>query len=266
MKTTQIFKTLLLIAFAATACTSTTKQERKLVWADEFDYSGLPDSAKWGFESGFVRNREMQYYMPARLENARVENGNLVIAARKDSMLIGKDSIRVTSAAVISKGKQEFTYGRIEVRAKIPVFLGSWPAIWMLGSNISEVGWPLCGEIDMMENVGFDPDTVHFNIHTKAYNHAIKTNKGKKVYLPSPQNDFHIYALDWTTEKLDFYLDNKLVFTFANEGKGAEVWPFDKAHYLILNMAVGGAWGGQKGVNLNALPQEMLVDYVKIYQ
>jgi len=266
MKSNHIFKIALLIVIAATACTSTPKQERKLVWADEFDYSGLPDSTKWSYESGFVRNGEMQYYMPNRLENTRVENGNLVITARKDSMLIGNDTVRVTSAAVITKGKQDFTYGRIEVRAKIPVFLGSWPAIGLLGSNISEVDWPMCGEIDMMENVGYDPDTVHFNIHTKAYNHSIKTNKGKKIYQPSPQNDYHIYTLEWTTEKLDFFFDNQMVFSFANEGKGVEVWPYDKAHYLILNLAVGGAWGGQKGLDLKALPQQMLIDYVRIYQ
>ncbi len=136
----------------------------------------------------------------------------------------------------------------------------------MLGKNIDEIGWPACGEIDMMENVGYDPDTVHFNIHTKAYNHVIMTNKGQKVYSKNPQNDFHIYALECTEEKLDFYLDSVMVFTFANEGKGNDVWPYDKAHYLILNLAVGGAWGGQKGVDLNALPANMLIDYVRVYQ
>jgi len=261
-----ICKIIILFGIMAKECTFTPKSEKKLVWSDEFDYTGLPDSTKWAYESGYIRNGEMQYYMPNRPENARVENGNLVITALKDSMVIGSDTVRVTSASVITNGKQDFTYGRVEVRAKIPVFLGSWPAIWLLGSNISEVGWPMCGEIDMMENVGYNPDTVHFNIHTKAYNHTIKTNKGKKVYLPSPQNDYHIYALDWTPEKLDFFLDNQLVFTFANEGKGAEVWPYDKAHYLILNLAVGGAWGGQNGVDLKALPQEMLIDYVRVYQ
>jgi beta-glucanase (GH16 family) len=261
-----IFKIAMLLAVVVTACTSATKSEKKLVWVDEFDYQGLPDSTKWNYESGYVRNGEMQYYMPNRLENARVENGNLVITALKDSMVIGNDTVRVSSASVITKGKQDFTYGRIEVRAKIPVFLGSWPAIWLLGSNIDEVGWPMCGEIDMMENVGYDPDTVHFNIHTKAYNHSIKTNKGQKAYLSSSRNDFHIYALEWSSEKLDFFLDNKLVFTFANEKKGVEVWPYDKAQYLILNLAVGGAWGGSKGVDLSAFPQQMLIDYVRIYQ
>jgi beta-glucanase (GH16 family) len=154
----------------------------------------------------------------------------------------------------------------VEVRAKIPVFLGSWPAIWLLGSNINEVGWPLCGEMDMLENVGYSPDTVHFNIHTKAYNHTIKTNKGSKVYLPLVQNDFHLYSLEWSETKLDFYLDNKLVFTFANEQTGIETWPFNNPHYLILNLAVGGGWGGQQGVDLDALPQQMLIDYVRIYQ
>jgi len=261
----KILKLLLFMSIVFIGCNEKSNKFEKLVWSDEFDYTGLPDSTKWTYEEGFIRNNEMQYYT-RKPENARVENGNLIIEAHRDSSIVGNDTLKVTSASVITKGKQEWTYGRIEVRAKFPSFLGSWPAIWMLGKNIGEIGWPACGEIDMMENVGYDPDTIHFNIHTKAYNHVIKTNKGQKVYSKSPQNDFHIYALEWTEEKLDFYLDSVKVFTFANEGKGNDVWPYDKAHYLILNLAVGGAWGGQKGVDLNALPKQFLIDYVRVYQ
>lgn len=247
------------------AVTGQGKKYNKLVWSDEFNYTGAPDSTKWGYEKGFIRNKEMQYYTN-KPENVRVENGNLVIEARKTSTVIGKDTVKVTSASLRTIGKQDWTYGKIEVRAKIPSFLGSWPAIWMLGSNISQVGWPKCGEIDMMEHVGYDPDKLHFNIHTAAYNHVKKTNKGNTVDIKNPDADFHIYTLEWYKDRIDFFLDSKKVFTFINEGKGVEEWPYDKPHYLILNLAVGGGWGGSKGVNLDALPQKFLIDYVRVYQ
>lgn len=237
----------------------------KLVWSDEFDYNGIPDTSRWGYEIGYIRNNEMQYYTD-KPENARVENGNLVIEARNDSSIIGNDTVKVTSASLNTFGKQDWTYGRIEVRAKIPSFLGSWPAIWMLGSNIKQVGWPECGETDMMEHVGFDPDTLHFNIHTGAYNHVKGTNKGKKVFVKNPEADFHIYALEWHKDRMDFFLDSAKVFTFAKESDNEDVWPYDNPQYLILNLAVGGAWGGAKGVDLNALPQKFLIDYVRVYQ
>ncbi len=265
MNTQHFFLLAITFAFTLVSCQQKTKSFDKLVWSDEFEYSGLPDSTKWGYETGFVRNNEMQYYSK-NLENARVEGGNLVIEARVDSSILGNDTLKITSASLISAGKHDWTYGKIEVRAKIPVFLGSWPAIWLLGSNKSEIGWPACGEIDMMENVGFNPDTIHFNIHTKAYNHVKKTNKGQKVISVSPQTDYHIYALEWFPQNLDFYFDGNKVFTFANEGTGTDAWPYDKPQYLILNLAVGGAWGGIKGVDLKALPQKMLVDYVRVYQ
>lgn len=264
MKKLPVILLFLIVAISLTGCKS-EKTFDKLVWSDEFDTSGVPDSSKWGYETGYIRNNEMQYYTN-KPENARVEDGNLIIEARRDSSVIGNDTLKVTSASLITKGKQEWTYGKIEVRAKIPSFLGSWPAIWMLGSNIGEVGWPKCGEIDMMENVGFDPDTVHFNIHTEAYNHVKGTNKGKKVYLKDAASEFHVYTLEWNEDKLDFFLDSVKVFTFNNEGKGPDVWPYDKPHYLILNLAVGGAWGGAKGVDLSALPQKFVIDYVRVYQ
>lgn len=256
---------LLMVATLVLQGCKNEKSFTNLVWSDEFDYTGAPDSTKWGYELGYIRNNEMQYYTNKR-ENSRVEDGNLVIEAHRDSSVIGNDTLKVTSASLVTAGKQDWTYGRIEVRAKVPSFLGSWPAIWMLGSNIGEVGWPDCGEIDILENVGYDPDTVHFNIHTKAYNHVKGTNKGQKVFLKEPHADFHIYAVEWYKDRLDFYLDSKKVFTFKNEGTGNDVWPYDKPHYLIINLAVGGGWGGLKGVDLNALPQKYYIDYVRIYQ
>lgn len=234
----------------------------KLVWSDEFDASGLPDPKKWSYEVGRVRNRESQLYTEARKENARVEDGSLVIEARREK----REGAEYTSASLHTKGKGEWKYGRIEVRAKLPTGRGLWPAIWMLGTSFKEVGWPRCGEIDIMENVGFDPDTIHANIHTQAYNHVKKTGKGSKTTVARPHEEFHVYAVDWQEDRLDFYVDGKRYFTYENDKKGAASWPFDRPHYLILNTAVGGSWGGQKGIDDTVFPQRYVVDYVRIYE
>jgi beta-glucanase (GH16 family) len=239
--------------------------KKKLVWSDEFDYTGAPDAGKWDYELGYIRNKELQFYTN-RNENVRVENGFLIIEARNDSFQIEGKAHPITSASLMTKNKAEWKYGRIEVKAKIPSSLGTWPAIWMLGTNIDEVGWPACGEIDIMEHVGFDPDVIHTNVHTKAYNHSIGTNKGQATEIKKPYENFHVYTVDWDKEKMDFFIDNKKVFTFKNEGKGVEEWPFDQPFYLILNLAIGGAWGGQQGVDYNALPLQYYIDYVRVYQ
>ncbi|MBN1417749.1 MAG: glycoside hydrolase family 16 protein [Planctomycetes bacterium] len=236
--------------------------EWKLVWRDEFDKPGLPDPEKWDYEVGFVRNREAQYYTRARRENARVEKGVLVIEARKERFEKGE----YTSASLITRGKAEWRYGRVEVRAKLPTGRGMWPAIWMLGSNIRQVGWPRCGEIDIMENVGFDPDVIHANIHTQAYNHVKRTGKGSRIEIPRPYADFHVYAIEWFEDRIDFYVDGRKYFTFKNEGTGRDVWPYAEPHYLILNAAIGGAWGGQKGIDDSIFPQKYLIDYVRVYE
>ena len=240
-------------------------QERQLVWADEFDYPRNPDPEKWNYEKGYIRNDELQYYTD-RSENVRVEKGNLVIEARVDSLQKGEAIYPVTSASLVTKDKAEWQYGRVEVRAKIPSSLGTWPAIWMLGTNIEEVGWPASGEIDIMEHVGFDPEKIHTNIHTKAYNHAIGTNKGQATEITQPYADYHVYAVEWNENKIDFFIDQEKVFTFKNEQKGTAEWPFNQPFYLILNLAIGGAWGGQEGVDLSSLPQQFLIDYVRVYQ
>ena len=233
----------------------------ELVWSDEFDIDGLPDSEKWNYEEGFIRNNESQYYT-RRLDNARLEDGNLVIEARKESY----QEAEITSASLVTRGKAEWTYGRVEVRAQLPTGRGTWPAIWLLGSNIDEVGWPACGEIDIMENVGFSPDFIYANIHTEAYNHVKKTNKGASINVQAPYSDFHVYAVEWYPDHLDFYLDEHKYFTFWNENTGWETWPFDKPQYLILNLAIGGSWGGQQGIDEQIFPQKFLVDYVRVYQ
>ena len=239
---------------------------RKLVWADEFTKPGLPDPARWAYETGGsgFGNNELQYYTDRRAENARIEGGNLIIEARKENYQ-GKN---YTSARLITKGKADWAYGRIEVRAKLPKGVGTWPAIWMLGQNISKVGWPLCGEIDIMEHVGFDEGVVHGTVHTGAYNHRQHTEKGGLITISDVTMAFHVYAVEWTAEQINFLVDDKTYFSFDKKtnGNSEAQWPFDQPFYLLLNLAVGGNWGGQKGVDETIWPQRMEVDYVRVYQ
>ena len=249
----------------------------KLVWSDEFEGNGLPDPKKWTNEVGFIRNRETQYYTAGRKENARVENGKLIIEARKEKFpnaryepgnnRRGPEFAEVTSASLTTQNIAAWKHARVEVKAKLPQGRGVWPAIWMLGTNIRQVGWPACGEIDIMEYVGFEPNTIHANIHTRKYNHVKKTGKGDKITVEKPFADFHVYAVEWTTEKIDFFVDEKKYFTYTKEeGAGEDAWPFDQPHYLILNLAIGGAWGGQKGIDESIYPARYEIDYVRVYQ
>lgn len=250
---------------------------KKLVWFDEFDGSTLgkpgqarpdasrPDTARWSYDvggSGFGNN-ELQFYTNDRPENARVENGMLVIEARKETF----QNRSYTSAKLRTKGKVEWKHGRFEIRAKLPAGRGTWPAIWMLAATDPLV-WPDDGEIDIMEHVGFDPGVVHGTVHTQAYNHVKKTQQGGQITLPDVSTAFHTYAVDWTTKQIDFLVDGKVYFTFDKEsyGKRYEQWPFDQSFYLILNVAIGGNWGGQKGVDDTIFPQRMEVDWVRVYQ
>ncbi len=230
------------------------------VWQDEFDGAGQPDPGRWDYEVGFVRNKERQYYTRNRPRNARIEDGQLIIEAHREPFQGGD----YTSASLTSRAN--WTYGRIEVRARLPKGRGTWPAIWTLGSNIREVGWPRCGEIDIMEHVGFDPGRIHSNIHTAAYNHVQRTNKGNSIQVPRPDDEFHVYSIVWTPAQIESFVDGQRYFSFSKEPGGDAVWPFDKAQYLILNLAIGGSWGGQKGIDDGAFPTRFVIDYVRVYQ
>ena len=235
----------------------------KLVWSDEFEYTGLPDTNKWGYEVGYIRNKELQYYTDSRLKNARVEDGKLVIEAHKESYK-GMD---YTSASVISQNKGDWLYGRVEVRAKLPEGKGIWPALWMLPTDRAKYGWPKGGEIDIMEMVGFEPKRVHSTVHTyDTYVNKKTEGQSKSIELETPQSDFHLYAVEWYPDRLDFYVDAKKLLSYPKKEDTLEFWPFREKFYLIMNIAYGGAWGAQKGIAPECLPQRMEIDYVRVYE
>lgn len=250
----------LLVNFSFVFC---QQNLRKLVWADEFSQKGLPDTAKWSYDVGGHGwgNNELQFYTKKRKENARVKKGKLIIEARKEAW----EQMSYTSARLVTKGKFDFTYGRVEVRAKLPKGRGTWPAIWMLGSQ-TPLEWPDDGEIDIMEHVGFNPGFIHSSVHCKKYNHIIGTQKTDTVLVPDFSSRFHVYSLDWNKDSISVAIDGKTFFTFRNEKSGYAAWPFDNKMHLLLNIAVGGNWGGKKGVDDAIWPKKMLVDYVRIYQ
>ncbi len=240
-------------------------QDWRLVWSDEFDYFGAPDPARWRYEVGYkIRNDEEQYYTAG--DNAMVRGGNLIITARKEQYpLPGGGFAEYTSTSM--SPTRSWTYGRFEVRAILPTGQGMWPAIWMLGDRIGQVGWPACGEIDIMENVGFDPDTVHASVHTPSYYHVLGTQRTNCWQVSAPYDEFHIYAIEWDEDKIDFFVDRVKYLTFRNEGTGNDAWPFWSSHHLKLNIAVGGSWGAAGGpVDDSVLPQNFLIDYVRVYQ
>ena len=241
----------------------------RLVWSDEFDYTGLPDAKKWDYDVGGEGwgNKELQFYTAGRKENARVESGHLIIEARKESW----EGREYTSARLVSRGKGDWTYGRFEVSAKLPSGSGTWPAIWMLPTGWTYGGWPRSGEIDIMEHVGFDPDVVHASVHTLAYNHTLNTQKTAQIKVPTSRSGFNVYAVEWTPGEIRGFVNDQHYFTFRNErltnpAADYRQWPFDKPFHLLLNLAVGGTWGGQQGLDPSIWPQRLEIDYVRVYQ
>jgi len=238
----------------------------KLVFEDEFSGTGLPADASWGYEKGYVRNGEMQYYAVKRQENCYQKDGFLHIVLLNDSALLDGKIRPVTSASIDTKGKRAWKYCKVEVRAKLPACLGTWPAIWMMPSNDTYGIWPKSGEIDIMENVGYDPGKVHYNVHSDKYNYMKDNQKNFTVDCPTAFTGFHVYGLEWTKDQIDWYLDGKLQYTVRKTEPGWSAWPFNQPFYLILNSAFGGGWGGRNGVDITKLKQEYLIDYVRVYQ
>lgn len=234
-----------------------------LVWGDEFDYTGLPDTNKWDYDVGGHGwgNSELQYYTENRSENARVVNGVLIIEAHQESF----QGRNYTSARVISKNKGDWKYGRFEIRAKLPKGRGTWPAIWMLPTDWVYGGWPSSGEIDIMEHVGYDMNRVHGTIHTSDFNHTKGTQIGTSVLATNVDTEFHDYALEWREDRIDIFLDGEPYFSVSDNGTGFAAWPFDQRFHLLLNIAVGGAWGGVQGIDDSIFSQRMEIDYVRVY-
>lgn len=250
-----------------------------LMWQDEFNTDGHPDPQKWGYEVGFVRNREAQIYTKRRLENVRVVDGKLIIEAHRERYknpiyrpspswwAEEKEYSDYTSGSINTLGKQSFHYGRIEIRAKLPQGRGVWPAIWMMGDDINEVGWPRCGEIDIMEFVGKEPGKVYGTVHRYEPGDDKKNYRshGGHLAVEKPWERFHVYAIEWCPERIDFYIDETKYFTYdIGEAGDGEDNPFRKPHYLLINLAMGGSWGGK--IDDDKLPQRYEIDYVRAYE
>jgi beta-glucanase (GH16 family) len=237
-----------------------------LVWSDEFDYEGLPDATKWDYDVGGSGwgNNELEYYTNDK--NATVKDGILTIEARKEEY----EGMNYTSARMVSRGKGDWLYGKIEVCAKLPKGVGTWPAIWMLPTDWEYGAWPASGEIDIMEHVGYNQDTIHASVHTQSYYHKIGTQKTATKLIEGVSDNYHVYSIEWLPDKIMAYIDGELYFTFEPTKYKAdptfEEWPFDKKMHLLLNVAVGGDWGGVEGVDETIYPQQMLIDYVRVYQ
>lgn len=236
-----------------------------LVWADEFDYTGLPDETKWEYETGYSRNKEAQYYMPANLENSRVGNGVLKITARYN---VNDSQHPITSASLITKDKKHFLFGRLEMRAKMPKGKGAWPAFWTLGINRNEVGWPSCGEIDIMEWLGFLPKYVFGSLHLANSEKQDWPIISPHLASSNPEDlssTYHVYAIEWDSGQISFFFDSELYATIKSKNFQPNEWAqFTKPHYMLLNLALGGTSGGQ--IDQESYPFEYTIDYVRYYK
>ena len=246
--------------------------EDALLWSDEFDGAAL-DKSRWSFDTSRNKigwyNKELQYYSADRPENLRLQNGHLVIELRKDPDTIRKfadwGKQDYSSAKIVTKDKVAFNSGFVEVSAKLPCARGTWPAIWMLPQG--DTAWPDGGEIDILEQVGSQPNVAHATLHTALFNHTRQNGRGAETPVPTACSAFHRYQLAWTVDDITIGVDDRAYMRVRNDqpgGRGA--WPFDGPFYLILNLAMGGDWAGAKGIDDAALPQRFEVDYVRIWE
>ncbi|HLP05171.1 MAG TPA: family 16 glycosylhydrolase [Paludibacter sp.] len=238
----------------------------QLVWSDEFDGASL-DPAKWNYEiGGGGWGNHQKEYCTNRPDNVRLENGNLVIEAKKEAYS-GND---YTSGRINTRNKASFTYGKVEARISLPVGIGTWPAFWMLGYG----SWPLCGEIDILEHIGSQPTMVSHAVHTTERNGGNGNNWYSRVYLPKLENEYHVYAIEWEQkanegdDKISFYVDAVKSATIWERhlNSTAKDWPFNKNFFIILNLAIGGTMGGPVDDAMFDNPVLMKVDYVRVYQ
>lgn len=270
MKHILFFCTAIISLFSVVSCKQEeSKGEAKskeyvLVWADEFDTPGLPDASKWFLETeapenGGWYNNELQHYTD-RIENAQVSEGTLKIIAKKEVYTHNGSTQQFTSARFNSKF--HFTYGKVVVRAKLPKMQGTWPAIWALGTNLNEVGWPKCGEIDIMEQLFEDHLSIQSAVHVGGRYGDDPARK--QVAVTDVTENFHDYGMIWTPEKIDFTIDGDVFFTYEPQDRSIDFWPFKADQYLLLNVAVGGSLGGD--VASDFTQDQMEVDFVRVYQ
>ena len=228
-----------------------------LVWSDEFATDGAPDPTKWGYDIGTGSNgwgnAELQYYTN-RSDNVIVQNGVLKIKAMKENY----SGSAYTSARILTKNKFAFTYGKVEVRAKMPIGVGTWPAIWMLGSNIDNVSWPACGEIDIMEHLGRDLNNIYGTLHYPGRFGGSADGATRRI--ANAATEFHIYSLDWSASSIKLSVDGQVVHTVAN----STAIPFNHDFFLILNVAMGGNFAGP--VDAAFSNSTMEIDYVRVYK
>jgi len=248
-------KKYLFLLLALTACRQTGDTDWKLVWSDEFNYSGLPDTANWTNEVGFIRNNELQYYTAQRIENSIVHDGSLLIIGRKELY----DSAGYTSASLTTDRKHSWTYGRMEARMKLPKGQGMWPAFWMLGQNIHEVGWPRCGEIDIMEHIN-NEDILYGTLHWHNDKHV---SSGSKI--PCDIEEFHNYSVEWAGDSIKWFLDDVKYHSVCINDSTNSTSELHKPYYIILNMAIGGDWP-QNPDETAQFPDTVFVDYVRVFQ
>ncbi len=233
-----------------------------LLWEDQFDQDGKPNPDIWEIQSGGqgFGNNEDQYYTK-RLENVYVKNGILHIIGLKEEY----EHRHYTSGKLVTYQKKHIQYGKLEVTAKLPKGKGTWPAIWLLGENIKKVGWPLCGEIDLMEHVGKNHGHIHFSLHSERYNHKYFNHPTFIIKDETVSDAFHTYGIEWEEDQISFIFDQKHVVTFHKEVGGTEhEWPFNQPFYLILNLAIGGNWGGE--IDNSIFPLDFQISSVKVYE
>jgi beta-glucanase (GH16 family) len=231
-----------------------------LVFSDEFNIDGSPDETKWGYNIGTGSNGwgngEKQYYTD-RTENVIVEDGFLKIIAKKENY----EGSAYTSTRMLTQNKFDFTYGKVEVRAKLPFGEGTWPAIWMLGSNISTVSWPACGEIDIMEHWGHNQNIIQSALHNPS-SYGDTKNHGSQT-IDDVSTAFHVYTVEWDDYEIVFAVDGKVHYTYNPASKTDETWPYDANHFIILNVAMGSSWFE---IDPEFTESTMEIDYVRVYQ
>jgi beta-glucanase (GH16 family) len=241
--------------------------DENLIWYDEFNEDSKVLSEKWNVIIGNgcpefcgFGNNELQYYTNSK-QNLKVEDGKLVITA-----IMHKGDSGFTSAKLSSQNKGDWQYGYFEIRAKLPTGTGTWPAFWMLPSQEKRLEWPLDGEIDIMEHVGYNPGTIYGTVHTKTYNNNRGNQKSDSILIADATSKYHIYAIDWQEHSISWFVDNEVYHTIDRNKDDYEAWPFSKPFHLIINLAIGGNWGGEHGVDHLIFPQAMMVDYVRVFK